>query len=179
MNDGIMTGKKSPAKVRILYTNGSRTYNMFWLSHDGSDIYYGSTDQSGHHSYHESGKMHYRDNQTTNLDRWEIPLKDFCLHRHLITYGFINSKSYFKGQSKYKEYNGKKGNGTMIIDSRSIPDDYMVNAAIGLVSKEGMAMLGAFCAFDGSSQKTSQLIVCTEVFPWVYCILSFGANHAK
>lgn len=166
-------------KVRILYTNGSKSYNMFWVSHDGKDIYYGSTDDEGHHSYHESGKMHYRTRDSTEQNRWEIPLKDFKFHRHLITYGFHNNSAYFKGQSQYKEYHGKKGNGTMIIDSRSIPDDFMINAAIGLVTKEGMTMLGAFCAFDGSSQKTSQLMVCTEMFPWVYCVLSYGPNQLE
>jgi hypothetical protein len=49
-------------KAKILYTNGQRIVELFWVTHTGTDLYCGMSGSNIKRSYHASGKLHMKQN---------------------------------------------------------------------------------------------------------------------
>jgi hypothetical protein len=80
-------------KTKILYTDGQRTVELFWVNHKGTDVYCGSPKSDLKRSYHASGKLHTKDGGPQLDANWVAPLKDLKGTFHLMTLGFTNSKT--------------------------------------------------------------------------------------
>jgi hypothetical protein len=120
-------------RARVLFTNGQRTIDLFWLSHDGSDVYCGNPGFDRKRTYHASGKIHSTVEGKKTNEGWHTRLRDLKGQFHLTTIGLTNSAKWLEAvESKY-EYSGKKSDAVLIIDSRSIPEGVALNVSIGLL----------------------------------------------
>jgi hypothetical protein len=168
---------KSGKQIRILYTNGKDTYVLYSLSHTGIDLYYSASD-SHKYSYHASGVKHTKTADGKYLDRnKEAPLKEVSF-RQLHCVGFVNSNKRFSEKSPLKKASGKKVDGSLIIDSRSIPEGISCDVNIGLISPDNLQMLYNMLHVNLllpnlPPRKPQQVFLYTAQIPWIYVILSY------
>jgi hypothetical protein len=159
-------------RVRILYTNGVKTYDIFWLTHDGRDVYCGNPGVDQHISYHESGKIHAISKGEKQHERWHIPLAKLTCKYNLLTFFFANSKSWFEDYQTVTRYSGKKSDAVLTIDSRSIPEDMAFIVSIGLLEAGHPEFLNLMTSqFEEFNVEAKQIMRATSVNPWVYVIL--------
>lgn len=162
-------------KVRILYTNGEDSYLLHALTHTGTDVYHG-VPSAEKYTYHQSGVKHTKtqDGQYINRNQ-ESPLPDVSF-RQLICLGFCNSKSYFTNQENFQKVSNRKAHGTLIIDSRSMPENIEFNINIGLIAPNNLSMLynmlNVHLIIPDINHRPQQVLLFTATLPWVYIILS-------
>lgn len=165
-------------RARILYTNGTKTVDLFWLSHDGRDVYCGQPGYDSKRSYHASGKVHTKGQGEYRDEGWHAPLKDLKTQFHLTTIGLRNDSKWFEVVAPKFEYSGKRSDAILTIDSRSLPRRQAVNVSIGLLEPGRMDVLRAMAipsveAKAFTPMSTQQVLLSTSVVPWVYAILFF------
>src|SRR5690606_13415026 len=120
---------------------GMETIDIFWLSHDGEDVYCGAPGFDEKRSYHQSGKVHSSSNGVRRDEGWHSPLKDVKGQFHLRTIAFMNSKDKLKNYASQYKYKGGKSDATLIIDSRSIPENVQLNIVVGLLEKNRLDVI--------------------------------------
>jgi hypothetical protein len=162
-------------RVRILVTNGSRTIDLYWLHHDGKDVYCGPTKSDHKRSYHRSGKVHSTIEGDRKHEAWCLPLAAIKGQFHLSTTNIGNAQNFVAAAAAKYEYGGGKSDALLVIDSRSIPDDVQANIAIGLIEPGNLEALSRLTANhqieEGQSISCEQLLLATSVKPWVYAIV--------
>jgi len=162
-------------RVRVLFTNGTRTIDLFWLKHDGSEVYCGQSGFAAKRSYHASGKVHSTSNAVRTDEGWHTPLRDFKKQFHLTTIALSNSARWFDAVDSKYDYSGRMSDAVLVIDSRSIPEQVQINVSIGLLEPGRMDILHglllqpteAIASFPVSAK---QLLLSTAVEPWVYVV---------
>lgn len=120
-------------RARILVTDGSRTIDLFWVEHDGDNVYCGTSKFDGKRSYHGSGKIHSTKDGKKEHEAWHTPLKKLKKTFHLTSINIGNADAFVKAAAPRYEYSGRKSDAVLLIDTRSIPDDVQTNIMIGLV----------------------------------------------
>ncbi len=155
-------------KAKILYTNGDRIAELFWLNHTGTDIYYGQPRSSSKGSYHASGKLHTKENGNEKDGALVAPLKEVKGQFHLMTVGLSNTRIWPEGRYKKIEFTGKKLDNVLYIDSRAIPEKEFINISIGLLEPNNFAVLSSIINSIGT---VKQVLIATESVPWVYSLL--------
>ena len=126
-------------RTRILYTNGKRTLDLFWVKHEGSDVYCGPSGIDWKRSYHRSGKVHLVRLGERMEEQWRTPLADLKGFHLLDGMGVLNNPRIF--EDPIKEYSGKKGDAVLVVDSRSWPEDSTINIHIGLLEPDNFDAL--------------------------------------
>src|SRR5215472_8657485 len=63
-------------RARVLITDGSRTIDLYWVEHTGTDVYCGTPNVDGKRSYHASGKIHSTREAKREHEAQHTPLKD-------------------------------------------------------------------------------------------------------
>lgn len=153
-------------RLRILYTNGVKTIDLFWLIHDGADVYCGAPEFSEKRSYHASGKVHSDNNDNRNHEGWHMPIKDFKKQFHLRTIA-LNTVNFFDGEFLPKfNFTGKKSDCIVTIDIRSFDPGEPANILIGLLEPNRFDFINNL----NSSEKIKQIFLCTDCNPWIYVI---------
>jgi hypothetical protein len=159
-------------RVRILYTNGIKTYDIFWLTHDGRDVYCGNPGVDRHISYHESGKIHAISKGKKQHERQHVPLANITGKYNLLTFFFANSAAWFEDYQKATLYSGKKSDAVITIDSRTIPQDMAFIVSIGLLEAGHPEFLNPMTSlYEEFNVETKQIMIATNVKPWVYVLL--------
>src|SRR5688500_7204592 len=105
-------------RTRVLYTNGVSVRELFWISHRGSDVYCGPTDESLKFSYHASGKVHTKSDGIETHGSRHVPLAELRGHFPLTSLGFFNTDTWFEARGKHPEYRRGKAETLLMIDSR-------------------------------------------------------------
>lgn len=169
-------------RARILLTNGSRTIDLLWLRHEGTDVYCGHTKMAHKWSYHGSGKYHFKAPPDNSHGDWRVPLKELNTPVQFFSTTFGNpSKFLEEADSKY-EYSGRKSDTLLVVDVRSIPEGYQAHIDIGLVPPDKPAWLGALATtgelLPDLGLSCSQLIVSTSVNPWVYARIQTSRRNS-
>jgi len=153
-------------RLRILYTNGTKTVDLFWLTHDGVDIYCGAPRFSDKRSYHASGKVHSDTNGGRNHEGWHFPLKEFKDQFHLRTIA-LNTLNFFDGDITPKfNFTGKKSDCIVTIDIRTFNQGDQANLMIGILEPNRFDILNNLIEFG----KSKQVFLCTEFNPWIYVV---------
>jgi hypothetical protein len=161
-------------RVRVLCTNGLRTVDLFWLSHDGKDVYCGQPGFKGHRSYHESRKLHDRTQDSIHGESWQAPLSQLKQQFHLTSIVLGNSSEWVKAVAESYVYKGGKSDSVLVIDSRSIPEGQLLNVAVGLLEPGNFQVLGSLLhSLEDIGTETKQVLLSTAVTPWVYVMLLF------
>jgi hypothetical protein len=159
-------------RVRILYTNGVKIYDIFWLTHDGRDVYCGTPGVDQKISYHESGKIHAISKGAKQHERWHVPLTKITGKYNLLTFFFANSDSWFEDYQIVTKYSGKKSDAVLIIDSRSIPQEMALIVSIGLLEAGHPEALNPLTSmYEEYNVEAKQIMLATSVKPWVYVML--------
>jgi len=160
-------------RARVLYTNGQQTVDLLWLSHDGKDVYCGQPGFDEKRSYHESGKVHSHSEGERTDEGWHAPLKDIKKQFHLRTIALQSSKEWFDKVSNKIKYSGGKSDAVLTIDSRSIPENTLINVSVGLLEPGRLDILQSMVTMknDDIPLTSKQFLVSTEVEPWVYVVL--------
>ena|SRR5215831_12561581 len=161
-------------QMRVLITNGVRTIDLFWLSHDGTDVYCGQPRFDGKRTYHASGKIHSTVEGEKVDEAWHTPLRDLKGQFHLTTIALSNSAQWFETVAPRYEYSKKKGDALLLIDSRTIPDGVSLNVSVGLLERGNTGVLDLMLLSgeaEDSSLSAQQVLLATSVDPWVYVIL--------
>ena len=151
-------------RLRVLLTNGSRTVDLLWLRHTGSDIYYGFVgDGSSKASYHESGARHSRDNDgELNIHSNHHPLQQFSGQLQLSTFGF--DRNIVESEER-SEFVGKKSDAVLYLDSRTLPEQ--PNVMFGLLEP---CNYGAILPVHVTGSLLHMSII-TTVRPWIYTMV--------
>jgi hypothetical protein len=150
-------------KAKILYTDGERTVELFWVKHNGTDVYCGPPKNDFKLSYHASGKLHTKDGESQLNANWVAPLNDLKGTFHLMTLAFTNSKTYVQTIRREFEFKGSKLDTVLVIDARSIPENMFVNVMVGLVEAGNSAAVGLLSMLPN----VKQLLLGMQVSPWV------------
>jgi len=163
-------------RVRVLYTNGTTSYDFYWLFHTGTDVYCGSPYRKSKRSYHRSGKVHTTTNGAREHEHWHTELRELRGQFHLETTSFVNSESWFAEKVKLQEYGGGKSDAVLVIDSRSLPPSTWVHAAVGLVEPGRGDLVSSFAlAAKQAGLECHQILLATSVTPWVYVVVNCGS----
>jgi hypothetical protein len=160
-------------RARILYTNGKRTIDLFWLYHSGSDVYWGSPGFAGKTSYHASGKVHSTHGGKRDLEYHHVPLAELKGQFNLSSLSIANTEEWFEHADAKFEYSGKKSDAVLIIDSRAIKKETQFSVSIGLLEPYRMDVLNQNLCMIGAERSliAQQVLLSTGVVPWVYVIL--------
>jgi len=162
-------------RARILFTNGGKTIDLFWIKHDGSDVYC-PTGFDVKRSYHASGKIHSTAQGTRTDEAWHTPLRDLKGQFHLTTIAKTNSAQWFDEVDPKYHYSGRSSDAVLVIDSRSVPEQVQLNVSIGLLEPGRMDILQAMLlpakeVTEFLPLTANQLLLSTAAEPWVYVIL--------
>jgi hypothetical protein len=155
-------------KTKILYTNGEKTVELFWLTHNGTDVYCGSTGISQKKSYHASGKLHTKADGKQENSTWLAPLKKVKGQFHLMTIGLNNSIEWVNKNYAKLKFSKHKVDNVLYIDARSIPNNETINVSIGLLEPFNFCELSRIIRI---TKHVKQTLLATGTSPWVYCIL--------
>src|SRR5258706_3573244 len=79
-------------RVRILYTNGTKTNDAFWLTHDGKNVHLGNPGVDQKISYHELGQLHVKSKGQKLEELKHIPLAKLVGEYNILTSLFPNSE---------------------------------------------------------------------------------------
>lgn len=154
-------------RLRVLYTIGQRTQDLFWLSHNGTDVYCGPTKLSLKLSYHESGKVHTQLAGEKNHDKWHEPLADLKGGWCMMSTAFKNSDA-LEGRMNWPTYTGAIGDCLMMVDGRSIPRNVSVQIDVGLTEAGNLA--GVPQLSFAHDRKARLLQVYVDTTPWAYAV---------
>ena len=159
-------------RVRILYTNGTKTNDAFWVTHDGKNVYLGNPGVDHKISYHESGQLHVKSKGQKRAERKHVPLAKVVGKYNILTSLFPNSAWQSDDFPPKKRYRGGKSDATLVIDSRSIPTGALVMVSIGVVEPGRLDALTLMTtAHEEIGVDAKQMLIATNVTPWVYVIL--------
>lgn len=160
-------------RSRILITNGTRTIDLVWIQHTGTDIYWGSTGFDGKHSYHASGKVHTTQDGERSGESWQAPLQEISGIHHLTTHSF-RTEIIDVAADRFI-YSGKKSDAVMIIDTRSLSQGETVHAGIGLMEPYRLDALSPLIkAQNAVGLRCRQILTATDITPWVYVLVHVG-----
>lgn len=168
-------------RARILITDGSRTIDLFWVHHDGKDVYCGLSKADDKRSYHESGKIHSTFAGERRHEGWHTPLKDLKGQFHLTGINLGNVRDWIKGLSPHWEYSGKKSDAVLLVDTRSVPLDVQTHISVGLVEPKNGKVLSWLLDLpfnvEGEEFKPQQGLFATSVSPWVYATVYWWSKR--
>jgi hypothetical protein len=156
-------------RARILFTDGERTRDLLWLSHDGTDVYCGPCGLDWKRSYHQSGKAHLNRLGERSEEKWCTPLADLKGFYLLEGMGVLNSADALN-VDLFPDYSGKRGDAVLVVDSRSFPENSTINVHIGLLEPNNLDALKDSYLYK--SMNLRQVLISAEVQPWVVVILS-------
>ena len=71
----------------------------------------------------------------------------------------------------FPDYSGKRGDAVLVVDSRSFPENSTINVHIGLLEPNNLEALKVSYLCN-KSMNPKQVLISTEVQPWVVVILS-------
>jgi hypothetical protein len=156
-------------RARILFTDGKRTRDLFWLSHDGRDVYCGPCGLDWKRSYHRSGKAHLDRLGERTEEKWCTPLRDLNGFYLLDGMGIVNTSNALD-VDLFPNYSGKKGDAVLVVDSRSFPENSTINIHVGLLEPNNLEALKDSYLYKSMNLK--QILISTEAHPWVVAVLS-------
>ena len=155
-------------KARVLYTNGQRIIELFWVTHTGTDVYCGTSGSISKRSYHASGKIHTKDNGKERYGTWVSPLKELKGQFHLSTVGITNRRHWADTAFQRIEFKHRKVDSALYVDARSIPEKEFINVGVGLLEPNNLTALEQLIKAIGN---VKQVLLATDTVPWVYCLL--------
>ena|SRR5215211_7792236 len=160
-------------QVRVLLTDGQSTVELYWLAHNGRDIYCGPTFTQFKRSYHQSGQVHTKLHGKL-LDQVNyVPLRNLRGSYPLTSYSFGISPQQFHPSSEYKPYTGGKADVFFTIDRRAIPESsggailWITLIEAGNVDALAKVSLG------------KMFVVRTDTEPWICLGLSWDETTAE
>ena len=151
-------------RLRVLLTNGSKTVDLLWLRHTGSDIYYGFVGHSRKFSYHASGVRHMKGGTEKRLvyDKHH-PLDKFVGHFYLG--GIVCHQGRIMDSERGTEFRGKKSDAAVFLDSRTLPD--MLSISFGLLEPGSLRSIPKY----HTVADVKQLSIVTSTNPWIYVMV--------
>jgi hypothetical protein len=155
-------------KSKLLYTNGERIAELFWVTHTGTDVYCGMPKSDRKMSYHASGKLHIKNDGDEQSANWVAPLNEIKRLFNLTTIGFQNSRTWDDRAYRSIEYSNKKLDNTIFIDSRSIPDKEHVSIMVGLMEPNNYSVLNGITR---KLENVKQVNLATHEEPWLCSII--------
>lgn len=150
-------------RLRVLLTDGSKTTDLIWLEHNGTDIYFGHVGWPGKHSYHASGKRHDKLPDGTRFDCDQHHRLDaFQDQLQLCAFGHYPKRIF---DSTTTLYQGKRSDSVLFLDSRGLPD--FINISLGLVEVGRYdKLLPVHLTSD-----LLQVHLITSTKPWIYLMV--------
>jgi len=151
--------------------------DVFWVTHNGRDVYVGNPGVDHHISYHESGKLHVKSKGQKQDELKHIPLAKVVGKYNILTSLFPNSAWQFDDFPVKKQYRGRKSDAVLVIDSRSIPTGALVMVSIGVVEPGRLdALKPMTTAHEEIGVDAKQILIATNVRPWVYVVVYWGTE---
>lgn len=150
-------------RLRVLMTNGTRTVDLIWLEHNGTDIYYGGVGWTDKDSYHASGKRHTKSKMGKHSEIQEHHrLDNFQGQIQLCTFLFGTG---IVEDSEATEYKGKKGDSVIWVDARTLPSQ--INVSLGLLEPGAYhSILPVHMVAD-----LRMVHLVTNTVPWIYVMV--------
>lgn len=154
-------------RLRVLLTDGTRTVDLVWLRHTGTDIYYGGVGWDDKTSYHASGKRHDRSKsgKQSEIEKHH-PLNNFKDQMQLCVFEIPTS---MVRETAATEYRGKKGDSVIWLDARTLPSS-RVGISLGLVEVGGYkSILPVHLLKEFVDLRLVHLV--TNTVPWIYVMV--------
>ena len=146
-------------RLRVLLTNGTRTVDLIWLRHNGSDVYYGGVGWHDKTSYHATGRRHTKTKSGETEIQGHHPLNNFKGQLQLCSFAFGTG---IVEDATATEYKGKKGDSVIWLDARTLPSQ--INVSLGLVDVGGYASI--LPVHEVMDLRLLHLV--TSTVPWIY-----------
>jgi len=154
-------------RVRIVLTDGVRTDVLYWIDHDGKDVYHGGPRERPHFSYHEDGTIYAGTKSASVRASDREPLGQFRrLHRLM----GIAVGSEFAGRELHP-YTGKQADAVAFIDTRAFPP-CILRVSVGLLEPWRLDLLQALMKdLEPLAGPVRQCLIVSSVAPWVYVLV--------
>ena len=170
-------------RARVLITNGRRTIDVCWLTHKGSDVYWGTPGFASKHSYHASGETHTKSRGPAEGVMHRVPLARLTGAALLTSIGLGNVRRLVQRAAPRHEYSGRKSDVVLTVDVRTVPASALTCVMIGLLEPRSpralMSPLSLKMPVEGQQLLPQQLLVSTAVEPWVYASLYWWIGSAS
>lgn len=147
-------------RFRLLLTDGSRTVDVIWADHTGTDFYYGFIGADNKSSYHSSGVRHtkWKTGERFSADRHHR-LDSFSGQLQLCAFGIHTNLKIYPQEA---EYTGKKGDSIVYLDTRTLPE--FLSISLGLVECNNLAAM--LPVAPGHDVRLIHVVPSTA--PWIY-----------
>src|SRR5437867_5128214 len=154
-------------RARVLITDGTDIIDLFWVCHNGSDVYCGLTNVDDKRSYHASGKVHSIFAGERRDEGWYVPLKDLKGQFQLTGITIGDMSRFIKSNIGTFGYSGRKSDAVLLVDTRSVPTRMQTHISVGLVEPGNGSILAwlmnlPFKPF-GEDLKPQQALFATSV----------------
>jgi hypothetical protein len=167
-------------RARVLITDGSRTIDLLWLEHTGSDVYWGMPHFPEKRSYHASGEIHTKGGVRTLDAVHHTPLRQLKGLFQLTSIGLQHATGFVRRAATKYEYSRRKADTLLVVDARSVPSKAQTCIGVGLLephnAKALMFLLSLAC--PGEDLRPQQLLISSSVEPWVYASVYWWVKGA-
>ncbi len=155
------------SRVNIVYTNGNKSFKVYWISQHGNDIYHGfhlRIQQDFHQSHHKDGKIHLRISGKKLPISNSLPISEI---KKLYSLQNFNAGDIEWMQKYYYPYNNEKLDNIVWIDTRLFPNDIQIQIELYLVRPEFIDCLSGV-RFRKLNNKDYRLIqIIQAINPWL------------
>lgn len=150
-------------RLRVLLTNGKKTADLYWMMHNGTDLYYGLAGSDWKDSYHASGVRHSKSKQGEFEKRPHSSRLD-SIDRVMCLESIGCSPKYLETDF-LPQYTGKKANAVLYIDTRTLPQQISIAVCLVPPGQLNLAMLPILPGL-------MQILTVTNTNPWVSLMLT-------
>ena len=163
-------------RTRIVLTNGKISRELFWLTHNGKDIYWGFGGAKLRHkiSHHASGIKYLCANDKIIRRDIVSPPNKVKGYEPIITFGSIYNPSYYD-DSQTISFSGSKLDAVFMVDTRSLPKKGHNNIDVGIIEAgrldvvQNILRTGTHLPEDTTSNfKILQILLITNCIPWIF-----------
>ena len=155
-------------KVNLVYTNGEKSFQVYWIKQCKEDIYHGFAMKDGqnfHWSHHRDGSVRVKAGSNYQPMYKGVKITDIDKMYSLgcVNVGDIN----YWAEKYYKPYKGNKLSNVIWVDTRLFPNDIQIQIELLLVRPEYISILNSE-QFRKVSDKDYRLIqIVQDINPWL------------
>ncbi len=154
-------------RVNIVYTNGNKSFKVYWISQHGNDIYHGfhfKIKRDFHFSHHKDGKNFItKDGKSLHVSQ-RLPISEI---KDIYNLQNFNAGDIEWMQKYYRPYNNDKLTNIVWIDTRLFPHDTQTQVELYLIKPELISILSSE-RFRKIREKEYRLIqIIKNINPWL------------
>jgi len=154
-------------RVNIVYTNGIKSFKVYWISQHGNNMYHGfhlKIKQDFHFSHHKEGKNFITIDDKSLPTYVSIPISEI---KDIYNLHNFNGGDMEWMEKYYCPYKNEKLENIVWVDTRLFPNDIQIQVELYLIRPEFISVL-ATERFRRINEEDYRLIqVIQNINPWL------------